>query len=65
MLKDKPDDPLPKPVIRPYTPVSDPATKGHLDLVIKVSVWRPLTELLLDKSPQLLHSPSIEWVATV
>jgi hypothetical protein len=38
MLKEKPDDPLPKPVIRPYTPVSDPATKGHLDLLIKVGL---------------------------
>ena len=38
MLKEKPEDELPKPVIRPYTPVSDPATKGYIDLLIKVTV---------------------------
>ncbi len=36
MLKEKPEDEQPKPVIRPYTPVSAPDTKGHMDLVIKV-----------------------------
>ena len=36
MLKDKPEDELPKMVVRPYTPISDPAAKGYLDLVVKV-----------------------------
>lgn len=34
-IPDTPDGP-PKVVVRPYTPVSSPDTKGHIDLVIKV-----------------------------
>jgi cytochrome-b5 reductase len=36
MMKDKPEDELPKPVVRPYTPVSSPDAKGYIDFVIKV-----------------------------
>lgn len=36
MIKDKPEDDKPKPVIRPYTPASPVGAKGYLDLVVKV-----------------------------
>ncbi|GFR45811.1 hypothetical protein Agub_g7267 [Astrephomene gubernaculifera] len=36
MLKSKPEDEKPKPVVRPYTPTSAPDARGYLDLVVKV-----------------------------
>ncbi|GLC37614.1 hypothetical protein PLESTF_001642100 [Pleodorina starrii] len=36
VLKAKPEDEKPKPVIRPYTPTSPPDAKGYMDLVVKV-----------------------------
>ncbi|SCV05524.1 LANO_0H09384g1_1 [Lachancea nothofagi CBS 11611] len=38
-------------VIRPYTPVSDVATKGHFELVIKHYKDGKFTEMLFDKKP--------------
>lgn len=39
MLKDKPEDAQPKPVVRPYTPTTQPGVRGHMDLVVKVGDW--------------------------
>lgn len=36
LLKEKPEDDKPKAIIRPYTPISTPSTKGHLDLIVKI-----------------------------
>ncbi|KAG2499807.1 hypothetical protein HYH03_002103 [Edaphochlamys debaryana] len=36
MLKAKPEDEKPKPIVRPYTPTSPPDAKGFMDLVVKV-----------------------------
>ncbi|KAM3160688.1 NADH-cytochrome b5 reductase [Lachancea thermotolerans] len=38
-------------VIRPYTPVSDVSTKGHIEFVIKHYNGGKMTEMLFDKKP--------------
>ena len=57
MLKDKPEDELPKMVVRPYTPISDPAAKGYLDLVVKVGS-RMRGEGPVARDAQPTHNPS-------
>ncbi|KAF2429430.1 ferredoxin reductase-like protein [Tothia fuscella] len=40
-----------KPVMRPYTPVSDENTKGHIDLLIKVYPNGPMSEHMHSMTP--------------
>lgn len=40
-----------KPVIRPYTPVSDESDKGHMDLLVKVYPNGPMSEHLFSMKP--------------
>lgn len=51
-------------VIRPYTPVSDVSTKGHIEFVIKHYKGGKMTEMLFDKKPSdtvAFKGPIIKW----
>lgn len=50
ITKFKPQD-AEKPVIRPYTPVSDESDKGHMDLLVKVYPNGPMSEHLHSMKP--------------
>ncbi|KAK4101627.1 ferredoxin reductase-like protein [Parathielavia hyrcaniae] len=51
LTKFKPTNPDAKPVIRPYTPISDEDARGHLDLLVKKYPDGPMSTHLHDMAP--------------
>ncbi|KAK4128144.1 ferredoxin reductase-like protein [Parathielavia appendiculata] len=51
LTKFKPNDPDAKPVIRPYTPISDEDAKGYIDLLVKKYPNGPMSTHLHDMVP--------------